>query len=62
MKFFSNSRKLQNIFDTYFGTENLRVNLEELEAFVSTEDDCLELETQMPLSTEMCEQKVLGMM
>ena len=60
-KFFSNSRKLQNIFDTYFGTENLRVNLEELEAFVSSVDDCLELETQMPLSTEMYEQKALGM-
>ena len=52
---------MQNIFDTYFGTENLRVNLEELEAFVSSVDDCLELETQMPLSTEMYEQKALGM-
>lgn len=37
------------------------MNLEELEAFVSSVDDCLELETQMPLSTEMYEQKALGM-
>ena len=39
----------------------LTLVLEELEAFVSSVHDCLELETQMPLSTEVCEQKVLGM-
>ena len=37
------------------------MSLEELEAFVSSVDDCLELETQMPLTTEMFEQKVMGM-
>ena len=37
------------------------MSLEELEAFVSSVDDCLELETQIPLTTEMCEQKVMGM-